>query len=86
MIKSFLLLIKFKVITPFISPRHLSDRLDFIMKSKTKLSFKIRQKEDQFPSDYVFIKNRKFALVVGWWMLIVTAVATVLGIAPQDIT
>ena len=47
---------------------------------------KIREKEDQFPSEYVFIKNRKFALAVGWWMLIVTAVATILGIAPQDVS
>ena len=46
----------------------------------------VRLKQDQFPSTYVYIKNRKFALVVGWWMLIVTAIATILGIAPQDVT
>ena len=46
---------------------------------------KVRQNEKQFPSAYVFIKNRKFALTVGWWMLIVTATATILGIAPQDV-
>ena len=47
---------------------------------------KMRQKQTQYPSEYVFIKNRRLALVVGWWMLIVTAIATVLGIAPQDVT
>ncbi|MFK5675601.1 APC family permease [Ligilactobacillus sp. LYQ60] len=46
----------------------------------------VRLKQSQFPSTYVYIKNRKFALVVGWWMLIVTAIATILGIAPQDVT
>lgn len=46
---------------------------------------KVRQNEKQLPSAYVFIKNRKFALTVGWWMLIVTATATILGIAPQDV-
>ena len=45
----------------------------------------IKVREKEYPSDYVFIKNHKFALVVGWWMLIVTAVATILGIAPQDV-
>ncbi|MBU3851876.1 MAG: amino acid permease [Candidatus Paralactobacillus gallistercoris] len=45
----------------------------------------IKMRQGKYHSDYVFIKNNKFALGVGWWMLIVTAVATVLGIAPQDV-
>ena len=48
-------------------------------------SLRCGKKQEQYPSEYVFIKNRTLALAVGWWMLIVTAVATVLGIAPQDV-
>ena len=46
---------------------------------------KIRQDSEKYPSDYVFIKNDKTALTVGWWCLIVTAVATIFGIGPQDV-
>jgi len=46
---------------------------------------KIRQNSEKYPSDYVFIKNDKTALTVGWWCLIVTAVATIFGIGPQDV-
>ena len=47
---------------------------------------KIRQDSKKFPSDYVYIKNDKLALSVGWWCLIITAVATIFGIGPQDVT
>ncbi|GEO79309.1 amino acid permease [Companilactobacillus mindensis] len=47
---------------------------------------KIRQDSQKFPSDYVYIKNDKVALAVGWWCLIITAVATIFGIGPQDVS
>ncbi|WDT65202.1 amino acid permease [Companilactobacillus crustorum] len=46
---------------------------------------KIRQDSQKYQSDYVFIKNDKTALTVGWWCLIVTAIATIFGIGPQDV-
>lgn len=45
----------------------------------------IRKNPQKFTSDYVFIKNDKLGYLAGLFLLIVTAVATVLGIAPQDI-
>lgn len=35
----------------------------------------VRMHQDKYPSAYVFIKNRKFALLVGWWCLILTFTA-----------
>ncbi|GKQ42434.1 amino acid transporter [Companilactobacillus sp. RD055328] len=32
----------------------------------------VRLRQTEFPSKFVFIKNRKLALVVGWWCLIFT--------------
>lgn len=46
---------------------------------------KIRMDSQKYPSEYVYIKNDKIALSVGWWCLIITAVATIFGIAPQDV-
>lgn len=45
----------------------------------------IRKNSQKFPSDYVFLKNDKIGYLAGLFLFIVTAVATVLGIAPQDI-
>lgn len=45
----------------------------------------IRKNSQKFTSDYVFIKNDKLGYLVGLFLLIVTAAATILGIAPQDI-
>ena len=45
----------------------------------------IRKNSAKFTSDYVFIKNDKLAYLAGLFLLIVTAAATILGIAPQDI-
>ena len=45
----------------------------------------IRKNSAKFTSDYVFIKNDKMAYLAGLFLLIVTAAATILGIAPQDI-
>ena len=45
----------------------------------------IRENSAKFTSDYVFIKNDKLAYLAGLFLLIVTAAATILGIAPQDI-
>lgn len=39
----------------------------------------------KYKSEYVFIKNDKLAWLAGLILLVVTAVATVLGIAPQDV-
>jgi len=45
----------------------------------------IRKNSKKFTSDYVFIKNDKLGYLAGLFLLIVTAAATILGIAPQDI-
>lgn len=45
----------------------------------------IRKNSQKFTSDYVFIKNDKLGYLAGLFLLIVTAAATILGIAPQDI-
>ncbi|MHC3377675.1 APC family permease [Ligilactobacillus equi] len=41
--------------------------------------------KDKYPSEYVFIKNDKIAWIAGLILLVVTAIATILGIAPQDV-
>ncbi|MBP2056900.1 amino acid transporter [Lactobacillus colini] len=46
---------------------------------------RIRKNPDKFPSQYVFIKNNKLAWGVGLFLLVVTAVATIMGITPQDV-
>ncbi|WP_294891710.1 APC family permease [uncultured Lactobacillus sp.] len=45
----------------------------------------IRKNSQKFTSDYVFIKNDRLGYLAGLFLLIVTAAATILGIAPQDI-
>lgn len=45
----------------------------------------IRKNSQKFPSEYVFLKNDKVGYLAGLFLLIVTAVATILGIAPQDV-
>ena len=47
---------------------------------------RIRKNPEKYPSQYVFIKNDKLAYLVGFLLLAVTALATILGIAPQDVT
>lgn len=47
---------------------------------------KVRQNQDKFPSKYVFIKNRRFAIIVGWWCFILTMGAATFGILPIDAT
>ncbi|KRM92013.1 APC family permease [Liquorilactobacillus cacaonum] len=44
----------------------------------------IRWREKKFKSDYVFIRNRKFALLVGGWCFLFTFVCATLGFIPQD--
>ncbi|KRL02128.1 APC family permease [Liquorilactobacillus capillatus] len=46
---------------------------------------RVRKNPERYPSEYVFIKNNKLAWTVGFWALMVTAVATIFGIAPQDV-
>lgn len=46
---------------------------------------RIRKNSKEFPSDYVFIKNDKVAYAVGFILLAVTAIATIMGITPQDV-
>ncbi|MGM9893952.1 MAG: APC family permease [Ligilactobacillus ruminis] len=45
----------------------------------------IRKNSKKYPSEYVFIKNDKLAYLAGLLLLLVTALATMLGIAPQDV-
>lgn len=44
----------------------------------------VRKHQDKFPSEFVFIKNRKWALVVGWWCLILTFTAATGSIFQVD--
>lgn len=46
---------------------------------------RVRKNSKKYPSKYVYIKNDKVAWLVGIALLIVIAVATILGFAPQDI-
>ncbi|MGN1272691.1 MAG: APC family permease [Lactobacillus sp.] len=46
---------------------------------------RVRKNSKKYPSKYVYIKNDKLAWLVGLALLVVTAVATVLGFAPQDV-
>lgn len=47
---------------------------------------RIRKNSSKFQSDYVFIKNDKIAYGFGLFLLVVTAIATVFSVTPQDVT
>lgn len=47
---------------------------------------RIRKNPEKYPSEYVFIKNDKFGYIAGLLLLVVTAAATLFGVAPQDVT
>lgn len=44
----------------------------------------LRMHEKNYHSDYVFIKNRTGALIMGWWCLIFTFICATLGFIPQE--
>lgn len=44
----------------------------------------VRYRQNEFSSDYVFIKNRKGALAVGFWCFIFTFVCATMGFIPQN--
>lgn len=46
---------------------------------------RVRKNSKKYPSKYVYIKNDKLAWLVGLALLVVSAVATILGFAPQDV-
>ncbi|MFH5810144.1 APC family permease [Companilactobacillus sp. FL22-1] len=46
---------------------------------------KVRMNDDKYSSGYVYIKNKKLSLAVGWWCLILTGVATIAAVGPQDV-
>lgn len=46
---------------------------------------RVRKNSKKYPSKYVYIKNDKLAWLVGLALLVVTAIATILGFAPQDV-
>lgn len=46
---------------------------------------RIRKSPEKYKSDYVFIKNDKLAYGAGLILLVVTAIATIMGITPQDV-
>lgn len=46
---------------------------------------RVRKNSKKYPSKYVYIKNDKLAWLVGLALSVVTAVATILGFAPQDV-
>ena len=45
---------------------------------------KIRLNSQKYQSEYVFIKNDRFAVAVGVWCFAVTIIATLFGVLPQD--
>lgn len=45
---------------------------------------KVRQAPEQFPSHYIYLKNQKLALIVGWWCFLLTIMAATFGILPID--
>ena len=45
---------------------------------------KVRTHEDLYDSQYVYIKNRKLAIAVGWWCLIITVTGATFGVVPID--
>ncbi|WP_229717887.1 amino acid permease [Ligilactobacillus salitolerans] len=47
---------------------------------------RVRKNSAKYPSEYVFIKNDKIAYDFGLFLLVVTAAATIFGIAPQDVS
>lgn len=47
---------------------------------------RVRKNSAKYPSEYIFIKNDRLAYFAGLGLLIVTALATILGISPQDVT
>lgn len=46
---------------------------------------RVRKNSAKYPSEYVFIKNDRLAYFAGLGLLVVTALATILGISPQDV-
>lgn len=46
---------------------------------------RIRKNSKKFPSQYIYIKNDKLAYAVGFILLAITAIATIMGITPQDV-
>lgn len=47
---------------------------------------RVRKNSAKYPSEYIFIKNDRLAYFAGLGLLVVTALATILGISPQDVT
>ncbi|MEG1004289.1 amino acid permease [Clostridium sp.] len=45
----------------------------------------LKRAGDKFKADYKFVKNDKFALVIGVWCFAFTAMACILGMVPQGI-
>lgn len=46
--------------------------------------FKVRQHHDKFPSDYTYLKNDTWAMIVGAWCFVITFGAATFGIIPVD--
>ncbi|KRM20355.1 APC family amino acid transporter [Ligilactobacillus hayakitensis DSM 18933 = JCM 14209] len=46
---------------------------------------RVRKNSAKYPSEYIFIKNDRLAYFAGLGLLVVTALATILGISPQDV-
>ncbi len=44
----------------------------------------VRWQQDKFSSDYIFIKNRTGALLVGFWCFLFTFVCATMGFIPQN--
>ena len=45
----------------------------------------LKKAGDKFKTDYKFVKNDKFALAIGVWCFAFTAIACILGMAPQGV-
>jgi Amino acid transporters len=46
---------------------------------------KVRMRDDIYSSGYVYIKNKTMSLIVGWWCLGLTGIATIAAVGPQDV-
>ncbi|MDG2981871.1 APC family permease [Latilactobacillus curvatus] len=47
---------------------------------------RVRFNSEKFPSEYTYIKNKPWAIIVGFWCLAITALGTIFSIFPQDAT
>lgn len=45
----------------------------------------VKRQKEKFPSEYVFIKNKSLAQIVGWWCFALTLIASIWGMFESEI-